>query len=133
MDNLFQFAVAGMKAQAEVDKVCNQPLAHRDDPITSYEAAEKMVKSGKLSKQERFVYRQIKWYLRYYSQNDFTPKQVANSPVPDSRLYSTIQRRLSALRRKGKIDRLNTEGGIYKENCGQKLMKRQGCAVWRLL
>lgn len=105
-------------------------LAHRDDPQTSYEAAEKLVKLGKLTKQEQQVLNGIKSFLKEFRfMSDFTAKELKVFYLD----YYVTQRRLSGLRNKGKIDRLNTKGGIYIEGKGQELMKRDNCAVWRLL
>lgn len=103
------------------------PLARDKDPITSHLAAEKIFKSGKLSFQEDVVYDAVCDYVKYFH-NDFTAKDIAERSNVN---YYTIQRRFSGLRNKGKIDRLNTEGGIYIE--GQELMRRNDCAVWVLL
>ncbi len=90
------------------------PLAHKNDPITSYEAADKMIKSGKLSKQEEEIYCAI---LRIYApiNCEFTAKQLSDTTGIN---YYTIQRRLSGLRQKSKIERTGE--------------KRDGCCVWRL-
>ena len=103
------------------------PIAHRGDPETSYEAGQKMIDSGELSRQEQWVLEQIQNSML----GEFTALELARG-IKDN-LYSKIQRRLSGLRTKGKIERLNTEGGVYIENTDQELKKRDGCAVWRLL
>lgn len=122
MDNLFDFAVAGMKAQAAVDKLC-----HQGDPETSREAAKKMVDSGALSAKENQVYQWILSYLDCNDKKDFTAKELVWWLY--SNKYHTIEHgigrlvlrvsRLSGLHRKGKINRTGE--------------KRDGCAVWRLL
>lgn len=114
MKSLYDFAIAGMKAQAEANKLC-----HRNDPETSREAAKKMVKSGKIQGQERLVYFIIQRYkntFTKYHQFDFTAKELVNHTYTLN--YFQIQRRLSGLHRKG-----------YIERTGEK---RNGCAVWRL-
>lgn len=104
------------------------PLARDKDPMTSHIAAEKMVNSGKLNQQENDVYHRAIQYVAYFrNPNDFTAKEISAGSAID---YYTVQRRLSGLRNKGKIERLNTEGGAWVE--GQELMKRDGCCVWRL-
>lgn len=112
---LFDFAVAGMKAQAEVNKLCNQPLAHTNDPITSYEAAEKMVESGNLTRQQESVLRIIQRYSRNH--RDFTPLELTDGHR--TALYFAIQRRKNELKNKGKIE----ETGEIRE----------GLEVWRLV
>ena len=97
MDNLFQ----------------TQTLCHKADPETSREAAQKMIDSGKLNKQERLVFHFIKSYLINHS--DFIAKEISEWGEIS---YFTVQRRLSGLHRKGKIVRTGE--------------KRDGCAVWRL-
>lgn len=100
----------------EVKKLC-----HRDDPETSHEAAKKMIESGELNRQEERVWDAIKSYINFNKQvkdviiTDFTPKEICEIIKIG---YHVIQRRLSGLHRKGKIERT-----------GQK---RNGCAVWKL-
>lgn len=91
------------------------PLAHRDDPITSYEAADKMIESGKLSRRQEEVYQAIIETLANSTLNTFTPKFIALWSGVD---YHEIQRRLNELRQKSKIERTGE--------------KRDGCCVWRL-
>lgn len=90
------------------------PIAHRDDPITSYEAGDKMLRSGKLQKQENEVLELIKHFVNWCKPT-FTAKELSNNGFYG---YFIIQRRLSGLHRKGKIERTGE--------------KRRGCAVWRL-
>lgn len=97
------------------------PLAHRNDPITSYRAGERMVRTGKLNKQEREVLRACRDYLSIH--DDFTAKDIAGMlSVGNTRSYTEqyfkVQRRFSGLRRKGYIER-NGE-------------TRDDCKVWRL-
>ena len=93
----------------------NPPLARDSDPITSHEAAEKMVKSGKLNKQESLVYSKIKQLFNWFPfKTDFTARDLESVYLD----YYIAQRRLSGLHYKGKIERTNE--------------KRDGCAVWRL-
>ena len=99
-------------------------ICHKNDPKTSFEAAEKMVKSKKLQKQERLVYIAIQHLdlgnnLKEYIRTKFTAKELADIfSCWDGIDYHVIQRRLSGLHRKG-----------YIERTGEK---RNGCAVWRL-
>lgn len=105
MKALFDFAVADIKAEA--DRLC-----HRNDPDTSRQAAQKMVESGKLQKQEKHV---LDWIKYHHNKIDFTARELSGGGSVN---YHTIQRRLSGLHRKGKIQRTGE--------------KRNGCAVWRL-
>jgi len=111
------------------------PLARDTDPMTSHEAAEKIVKSGKLNKQEQEVYNEIVLYeeriknLRPYSENKgVTAKEIANWSGLN---YWMVQRRLSGLRNKGKIERLAKDGTKWIE--GKKQMIRDGSCAWRLV
>ncbi len=91
-------------------------LYHKDDPDTSKEAAEDMVKSGRLSKQEEEVWQTIKYHVNNTFYKDFTAKEL----VPWRRLdYYLVQRRLSGLHNKGKIERTGA--------------KRGKCRVWRIV
>lgn len=130
-DNLFEF-----KAQAKpisnlelldmkhAVNQANRPLAHRDDPQTSYDAAEKMVKSGALAKQEREVYGAIRTMLGSAMQSfDFTTKDIASQMAANElhtyfKFYDTCRRRFSGLHNKGKIERTGE--------------KREGCMIWKL-
>lgn len=122
METLFEFAAKGMRAQAAVDKLCQQPLAHTNDPLASFEAGQKVVESGALSKQEQQVYAEIVLYeerirfLKNYKHKGVTAKELAKWSGLN---YWVIQRRLSGLRTKGKIERT---GDI-----------RDGSNAWRLL
>jgi len=94
--------------------VVAKTLAHKGDPQTSLEAADKMVKSGKLSRQEDLVLRYIKGWNETVNANKFTAKNLAFCGID----YYVVQRRLSGLHNKGKIERTGE--------------KRDGCCVWRL-
>ena len=100
--------------QMTLDYKSAPPLAHRDDPITSYEAADKMIKSGKLSKQEDLVLRYVKGWSKTVNSSEFTAKDLAFCGID----YYIVQRRLSGLCQKSKIERTGE--------------KRDGCCVWRL-
>lgn len=120
---LFDFAVRGMKAQAEVNKLC-----HKSDPCTSHDAADKIVKSGALSRQEERVLDAIKCYICHSCKYDFTAKDIFTSSTIS---YYTIQRRLSGLHNKGKIERI--QSGLRSVRSGNLIpKKRDGCCVWRL-
>lgn len=125
-DQLKEFAVRGVAAQRAVDNIV--PLSHKSDPITSYEAADKMVKSGALNEQEIYVLAHICKFIAmrtlvvdWYWGDTFTPKELAQWMTPKweyTKIYQIIQRRLSGLHSKGKIERTGE--------------KREGCMVWKL-
>ena len=86
-------------------------LFHKSDPDTSRVAADKMIKSGKLNWQENKV-----WGWAHHMPVEFTAKELAVFSGLD---YHLIQRRLSGLRNKGKIERTGE--------------KRDGCCVWKVI
>jgi len=91
-------------------------VTHKDDQETSFEAAQKMVKSRALGKQEEEVYKAIVTILSAPPiTDDFTAKEIASWCWVD---YYKIQRRFSGLYRKGKIERTGE--------------RRDGCCVWKL-
>ena len=94
-------------------------LARTCGPQTSKDAAEKMVKSGKLAEQEAEVYDAI---LRYdtYGFPDFTTKDIAVwlSSVNYDKANVICGKRFSGLRNKDKIELTGD--------------RRDGCRVWRL-
>lgn len=89
------------------------PIVHRNDPITSHKAAEKMIKSGKLTKQQESVLKIIRKYCEEHE--DFTPKEVAGGI---NALYFAIQRRKNELANEGLIKTTGEE--------------RNGCEVWKI-
>jgi len=93
-----------------------KPLSHTNDPTTSYKAADKMVKSGALSRQEQEVWETIKYHVNNTFYKTFTAKELVGWRHLD---YYLIQRRLSGLRNKGRIERTGE--------------KRNGCMVWRII
>ena len=109
------------------------PLARDKDPITSHKAAEKMVVSGALSRQEQEVYDAISRYAIMFP--DFTTKDIAivMLSMPYFKAYDICRKRFSGLKNKGKIKVVqykyrNTEWTfIYKDK------QRDGCRVWRLI
>lgn len=115
---LFDFAANMARAQQKDNPYTSleSPYAHKDDPQTSFDAAEKMVKSGKLANQEMKVYIAIKDCLASMTFNTFTAKNIA---LWSGIGYYTIHRRLSGLHRKGKIKRTGE--------------KRDNCCVWKLV
>ena len=109
-------------------------LARTENPQTSKDAAEKMVKSGALSRQEKDVYKAIKEYQ--FFKGDFTTKEIADFMKwlrhdEYYKAYDICRKRFSGLRDKDKIENIligideKTGKGIYK--------RRDGCRVWRLL
>lgn len=104
-------------------------LAHTDGPQTSKDAAKKMVESGALSRQEKWVYEAIRG--RYRRFGDFTPKDIAkwlswpkSNAMSYDKAYEICRRRFSGLEDKGKID-------VVWEQL--KIKQRDGCRVWRLV
>ena len=96
----------------------NPPLARAKDPITSHKAAEKMVVSGFLNKQEEQVYDAILGYDTMFP--DFTTKDIAlvMLSMPYYKAYDICRKRFSGLENKGKIELTGDQ--------------RDGCRVWRL-
>ena len=94
------------------------PLARVKDPITSHKAAEKMVVSGALNKQEKEVYDAILRNAIMFP--DFTTKDIAIAmlSMPYWKAYDICRRRFSGLKNKGKIELTGD--------------RRDGCRVWRL-
>ncbi len=102
----------------------NQPLAHTKDPITSHEAADRLVESGELTKQENEVWETIKYHVNNTFYKTFTAKELVGWRKLD---YHLIQRRLSGLRNKGRIERVSVNN-----NGKPPWVKRNKCCVWRL-
>jgi hypothetical protein len=88
-------------------------LCHRGDPDTSLEAAERLIKSGELNRQEKLVCNAILDYVALYYGLDFTAKELAAQSELD---YYMISRRLSGLTKV--IERT--------------MFRRNHSAVWRL-
>ena len=131
-DTLFELGVNLSKGIRDEDADIARVLSHTNDPETSDKAAEEMVESGKLARQEMMVYIAIKDCLASMTFSTFTARNVA---LWSGINYYTIQRRLSGLRNKGKIGRVRKDGGIC---CGPKpiikyLVVRDSCCVWRLV
>lgn len=98
-------------------------LCHKNDPQTSYDAAERMIKSGALGRQEQEVYGAIRTTPGSAMQSfDFTTKDIAlqmsDESFPYWKCYDTCRRRFSGLHNKGKIERTGE--------------KRDGCMIWKL-
>ena len=90
MENLFDFAVTNARLQAA-------PHSHRNDPLTSFEAGDRAVKSGRRNRETQWVMEQIEKIGR----DNFTALELAGG-VRDQNYY-IIQKRLSVLAHKHKI------------------------------
>ncbi len=102
-------------------------ITHKQDPETSFTAAEKMIKSGALNKQQTQVYLVI--YELFWNE-DFTAKELAGWRKLD---YHKISRRLGELRTKGKIERIQIEGIETHPKGNPVYKKRDGCCVWAIV
>ena len=131
-DTLFEFAVRGARAQAEVNELCQQPLSHINDPLTSYKAAEKMVKSGELNRQEKKVWVAINDYLYCFSKSNFTTKDIPKMMRYYSydKAYDICRKRFSGLEMKNKIELIRID--FDKKTLKHIYKRRDGCRVWRL-
>ena len=89
--------------------------ARKGDPVTSRRAAKRMIKSGKLTKQQKAVLNIIRQYCQDHK--DFTPLDLAGGER--NNLYFAIQRRKNELELKGFIKKTGEE--------------RDNCEVWRLV
>lgn len=111
-------------------------LARTKNPKTPKDAAKKIVKSGALSRQEKWVYDTIVRYLKYEpdlrQRKDFTTKDIAGwtDKYSYDKAYDICRKRFSGLEWKNKIVTIwistnkKTGRNIYK--------RRDGCRVWRL-
>jgi hypothetical protein len=100
------------------------PIAHRDDPRTSYAAGDRMIRNGELSRQEREVFKACKDYCVVPFHTDFTAKDIAGMlSIGKSHEYNEnyhkVQRRFTGLKNKGKIVRTN--------------QIREDCHVWEIV
>ncbi len=104
---------------------CSTALARTENPQTSKDAAEKMVRSGALNRQEKRVYDAITKYSMCHSAKEFTTKDVAiwMLPMPYYKAYDICRKRFSGLHLKRKI-------ALVFE--GLDIKRRDGCRVWRL-
>lgn len=101
-------------------------LARTCNPQTSKDAAEKMVKSGELNRQEKKVFEYICQLCRRYPdymKKGFITKDVALYITEDDAddyylWYDICRKRFSGLHDKGKIELTGD--------------RRDGCRVWRL-
>ena len=99
-------------------------LARTNGPQTSKDAARKIVESGELNRQEKWVYNLIMKYVNSHPlerDKTFTTKDIAGwtRAVSYDKAYEICRRRFSGLFNKFKIC-LTGE-------------RRDGCRVWRLL
>jgi len=129
MDNLFTETVETARRYARTV-----------DPQTSKDAALKMVESGELSRQEKWVYGRIKKYRN----DDFTTKDLAalawEVGVDYFRANDICKRRFSGLECKDKIEPIpktvllgGKERLVINVKTGKIVYKRRdGCRVWRL-
>lgn len=106
-------------------------LARTENPQTSKDAAEKMVKSEELSRQEDEVLYMI-WTVR---KSDFTTKEIAKRMLgyPYHKAYDICRKRFSGLRDKGKIKRVQYRENTSPETFVLHYSKRDGCCVWKLV
>ena len=93
-------------------------LARAKDPETSHKAAEKMVVSGALNKQEKEVYNAILRNAIMFP--DFTTKDIAivMLSMPYWKAYDICRKRFSGIERNDKIELTGDQ--------------RDGCRIWRL-
>lgn len=101
----------------------DQPLAHTNDPQTSFKAAEKIVSSGIFHYSVLQVRDAIKRYCKIFGL-DFTAKEVAEfisaeDEIDYYKLYIVIQKRKSVLKNAAFIRETDRE--------------RDGCTVWELV
>ncbi len=106
-------------------------ITHKQDPETSFAAAGKMIKSGALSRQEKIVWYEIEIQTHSPGGNcTFTAKELS---IWAGLNYHTIQRRLSGLCLKGKIERIQIEGIETHPKGKPVYKKRDGCCVWQIV
>ena len=107
---------------------CSTALARKENPQTSKDAAEKMVKSGELNRQEKWVYNLIMKYVNSHPlerDKTFTTKDIAGwtRAYAYDKAYDICRKRFSGLHLKRKIA-LGFEGLDIK--------RRDGGRGWRL-
>jgi len=104
----------------------DRPLSHTNDPETSYNAADRMLKSGALNRQEQKVCSAIVEFIGFQPNTfGFTAKEL---PRYSGISYFVIQRRLSGLRNKGRIERIS-----INNNGKPPWKKRDGCCVYEVV
>lgn len=111
-------------------------LARTNDPQTSKDAAEKLVKSGALNKQEKWVYEAVQGHYRNFG--DFTPKDIAKwlswpNAMSYDKAYDICRKRFSGLERKGKIELVKKRKKTSDCTFIYVNEQRDGCRVWRLV
>ena len=93
----------------------DQPLCHTKDPKTSYDAAEKMIDTGELQRQEKEVLEKIRKLYKHPA-SWFTAKSLSRLSGLN---YFKIQRRISGLERKGHV----MDTGQKSEGCRVFILK----------
>ena len=119
-----------MDRHSSVDLV--KTLARTNNPQTSKDAAEKMVVSGELNRQEEMIYKTIKYYTKIHSHKDFTTKDIATWIMSMSyyKAYDICRKRFSDLEMKNKIELIRID--FDKKTLKHIYKRRDGCRVWRL-
>lgn len=127
MNTLFQLGVNLSKGVRDEDKDIARVLARKDNPQTSKDAAEKIVKSGELNRQEDEVF----YIIKLYSPSTFTTKDIAVRMLgyPYYKAYDICRKRFSGLRNKGKIKLVYEDKG---KPINRIVKRRDGCRIWRL-
>ena len=100
-----------------------RPLAHRNDPQTSYDAIPTF---EELTRQENKVYA---WGIKYQTTAGITAKELASKVVQKGGgtywyIYHKIQRRMIGLKDKSRAEEFKVGG---------KQLVRNGCGVWRFI
>ena len=95
----------------------DQPGSHRNDPVTSYIAAEKLAKSGKWTGQKQEVYEALKAALKQYKGGATSAEVAAFMDGCDPVNRFTAARRLPELEKiglvkKGIIRQCTTTGSL---------------------
>lgn len=103
-----------MVSQVETLPLFCEPLSHSRDPVTSFEAAERLYRSGKLNGQCKAVFKALR------SNSGATSAELAKKMSVDRHLPA---RRLPDLARQGLIER----GSIRTCN-----VTHNPCVTWRL-
>jgi len=120
--NLFEYQGCSTDTLFAESAETARRLARTCNPQTSKDAAAKMVKSGALNRQEKWVYGWIDSYIRHRvvfgTSLDFTTKDIARYEGQYHKTNDICKRRFSGLERKDKIELTGD--------------RRDGCRVWRL-
>jgi len=144
-DQMKELATRDVAAQRAANKLCR-----RDDPQTSRDAAEKMVESGALNRQEQEVLAVIRATPGSAMQSyNFTTKDIARQMSgkfylqyrhPYWKCYDICRKRFSGLHNKGLIERipktitlLGKTLDVFSSTTHKPVYKRRdGCCVWAL-